>query len=461
MSFFDEFNSITPYFVRVNVGKNKQFKIDPTKKSHSNHQGKLVAFYKKAKTLEELQKYGLGEYVEYLPSEQVSMPINIQVVSDGQITPVFEEGSDYTNKKSTRHTIRIFNNNKAQVGCIFISLTPSGDIYEKTCFYNGPSRNEQIMHTIYNNMNNVKLIKDEHFMFKKNDGAITKKIEISQREGKVVGAAVVEQDLETREDVAFQSITEFAKDEKTPKLKRYVASCVVDETERKKRGGTLIPWECMTLEDDLFEYQKAMDEFNEHVNWVKEKSGIEISLERAIEIGKLSYSKQREAGIPREFTDYSSYYCQKAKYLSDSSNDLMRNFKGMYIGNILRLTDKGYEGCIVTKHQKDEKNYRLYTLIDFAGTSITRGTGMDEYADSYITRDPNYFERLRNCDKVPTFITTVEENGNEELVLYKGSPISEECPEYNDFIQNFIAPFSEIKPIQISKLLNKENEKGK
>lgn len=77
MSFFDEFNHVVPYFIKVSVGKNKQFKTDPNKKSYTNHKGKMVAFYQKAKTLEELEKYGLGEYMEYLPAEQVSMPIDI------------------------------------------------------------------------------------------------------------------------------------------------------------------------------------------------------------------------------------------------------------------------------------------------------------------------------------------------------------------------------------------------
>ena len=53
MSFFDEFNHIVPYSIRVNVGRNKQFKKDANKKSFLNHKGKLVAFYKKPKTREE------------------------------------------------------------------------------------------------------------------------------------------------------------------------------------------------------------------------------------------------------------------------------------------------------------------------------------------------------------------------------------------------------------------------
>lgn len=456
MSFFDEFNHIIPYFIRVSVGKNKQLKTDSNKKSYTNHKGKMVAFYKKAKTLEELEKYGLGEYMEYLPAEQVSMPIDIQVTSDEKLTPIFERSSKYTNKERTNHDIRIFNSDKIQVGYVSLSLTPSGDIDEKTSFYESPDGTEKIMHTTYNKMRDGKFIKDDTFEFQKNSEEVTKKVKISQREGKVVGCSVVEKDLETREDVLFQSITQFAKDEKTPKLKRYVASCVVDETEHSKRGGTLIPWECRTLEEDLFEYQKAMDKFQQHVKWFKEKTGIEVSIERAVEIGNLSYDEQERQGFSSvQFNAW--HYSRLARYLSDESNNRLRDFKGNYIGNILKLTDNGYEACIVTKHQKSGKDYRLYTLIDLTGTSITQGTGMDEYMD--IDRDPNYFERLESADKTPTFVTRIDKDGKEELVLYGGNAISEECPEYKQFVEDFIAPFSEIKPIQISKILNKENKK--
>lgn len=457
MSFFDEFNRVVPYFIKVSVGKNKQFKTDPNKKSHTNHKGKMVAFYKKAKTLEELEKYGFGEHMEYLPAEQVSMPIDIQVTSDEEITPIFEESSQYTNKEMTHHRIRIFNSDKIQVGYVSLSLTPSGDIDNKTSFYDSPDGTEKIMHTTYNNMRDGKLVKDDAFEFQKNSEEGTKKVEISQREGKVVGCSVVEKDLETREDVLFQPITEFAKDEKTPKLKRYVASCVVDETERSERGGTLIPWECRTLENDLFRYQEAMDEFQQHVKWFKEKTGLEVSIEKAIAIGELSYDEQKRQGFSHEFNI--NYYSILARYLSDESNNRLRDFKGNYIGNILKLTDNGYEACIVTKHQKNEQDYRLYTLIDLTGTSITQGTGFDEIED--IGRDSNYFEQLDSADKTPTFVTRINSDGKEELVLYNGNAISGECPEYKQFVEDFIAPFSEIEPIKISKILNKENEKNR
>lgn len=455
MSFFDEFNHIVPYFVKVNVGKNRQFKTNPSQKCPENYKGKMVAYYKKAETMEELEKYGLGQYAIDLPAQQVSMPIDIQISSDAQLIPRFEKSSKTTNREKTKHEIRIFNEDNIQVGYVSLSLNPSGDIEDKTSFYESPDGTEEIEHIVYHEIEDGKLIKDDMFEFQKNSEQGTKKVRVNQRDGKVVGASIVEQELETWEDVQFQSLTEFSKDEKTKKLKTYVASCVADETERKKRGGSLIPWECMTLEKDLFQYQETLEDFEETAQWIKERTGEEITIERVIENSKLSYQEKEQKGIKYPFAFADSCFEYQATYLADSSNNLLQDFKGNYIGNILRLTDKGYEGCIVTKHQKAGKDYRLYTLIDFTGTSITQGTGMDEFMD--IDRDSNYLERLRNADKTPTFVTEIDREGNEKLVLYQGNAISEECPEYEEFVGNFINPFSDIKPIQISKVLNKES----
>lgn len=460
MSFFDEFNHIVPYTIRVNVGGNRQFKTDTSNKTNKNHKGKMVAVYKRAETAEELEKYGMGEFTTYVPAEQISMPIDIQVVSDETLTPKFEKTSKYTNRESTEHEIRIFNKDGAQVGYVCLSLTPAGDISRKTCFYENPEKTETIMHTSERRMQDGKIPNDDVFEFKKSNELETKKVRISQRDGKVVGSYIIEQELETREDILFQPIAVLGKDENTPKLKTYIMSCVTNESDRKNRGGLLIPFECRTLEDDLCNYQNVLEKFKRTAKWIKEQTGEEITIERVLENDKLPNRERREKGIqyPRLFND--GYYAYQARYLADSNNDLLQGFKGKYIGNILRLTDKGYEACIVTKHQKDNKDYKLYTLVDLTGTSITQGTGEEAYMD-IVGRDPKYFQRLREADKTPTFVTQVNQNGSEELVLYNGKAISEECPAYEEFVTKFIAPLSEIKPIQIGKILNRQNQEMK
>lgn len=391
MSFFDEFNQIVPYFVKVTVGKNKQFKTDVSKKGYANHKGKMIAVYRKAKTLEELEKYGLGEYMEYLPAEQVSLPIDVQITSPESISAKVEETSEFTNRNNTSHSMRIYDINKNQVGYTSIGITPAGDITHKYSSYESHDRRKALTHVISRNFSNGELRVGEYFTFEWYDEQGSKSIGITQRDGKVIGATVTEKELQIKENIKFPKIRESVNYINSRKVKSYVASCVADETDIRKRGGTYMPWECSTLEEDL------------------------------ILLG------------------------------------LLKEFKGQYIGNILKLVDNGYEACIVTKHQKDGQDYRLYTLIDLTDVDITQGTGLD--ACEGIGRNHPYFEKLKNADKTPTFVTKMGKDGKEELVLYGGNTVPSECPEYEQFVENFIAPFSEIRPVQISKFLNQGKEK--
>ena len=121
----------------------------------------------------------------------------------------------------------------------------------------------------------------------------------------------------------------------------------------------------------------------------------------------------------------------------------------VFIRHLIKFTK------IVTKHQKDGKNYRLYSLIDLTGVRISEGGILGGYCE----RDKKYYERLENADKTPTFVTEIDEDGKETLVLHKGKKVSGECLQYEEFVQGFIAPFSEIKPVKISQFLNRENSR--
>lgn len=214
-----------------------------------------------------------------------------------------------------------------------------------------------------------------------------------------------------------------------------------------------IPWECSILENDLFEYRRAMQRFENGLESINARTGEQLTLEEVIEDSKLPRYERRK--LPKN-CNY-DHYIIESRYLANSDNDLLKDFKGDYIGNILKLTDKGYEACIVTKHQKSGQSYRLYTLVDLKGVNISEGCDICYDED----RDGKYFERLRSADKTPTFVTRVDKDGKEEIILYKNQPITGECPEYKEFAENYIAPFEEIKLIQIGNFLNKKTEKTK
>ena len=434
MSFFDEFNGIAKYYVNVAVGKNEQSRTFSNNINSSNYKGKAILRSKKSETLKEVEQYGFGEHMQYVPIDQISMPIDIQITGNEKLKHVFFKTSNHTNKEITDHDISIYDANNSRIGFVSFAITPSGDIYHKTSFYSNPDDTKQLIHIFNADFKNGKIIKDDAFEFIKNSQAGTKKIKVSQINRIVVGCSVLEQDLESS--------------------KKYVASCVSDEIDRSKCCERLIPLECYTLENDLLNYQNSLNEFQMYAKKFKERTGLDLSIEKAAEIWKLPYLEREKQGfLSTGFV--AEYYLELAAYLSDKNNDLLSGFKGNYIGNILRLTDDGYEACIVTKKQKDNQDYRIYTLIDLTGTSIVSGTSIDD------NRDSNYLERLKEASKIPAFVTKVGKDGKEELVLYYGEVVTDACPEYNKFVENFISPFSEIKPIKISQFFDKQSEKDK
>ena len=134
MSFFDGFKHITPYSVRVDVGKNSQFITDNDKQSDLNYKGKRIALHKRSKSIRDLERNGIENNLRYILAEKASMPIDIKIISDKKITSIFEETSRFTRKKTTSHSIRLLDSSNSQVGYVSLLLTPSGDIHEKTCF---------------------------------------------------------------------------------------------------------------------------------------------------------------------------------------------------------------------------------------------------------------------------------------------------------------------------------------
>lgn len=294
MSFIDEFKDIVPYNVNVTVGKNKQFINDPSKINRFNHKGKMVDFYKKATTIEEFTKHGIGSYRVYLPAEEVSLPIDVSITCPEGISIKEEKTSKYTYKKNTSHQFRLFDEDNNQVGYISITITPAGDINNKYCSYENRDLTHELSCYICNYGDSNQ---EEHFTFEKYDKDGSKSLEIVQKNGKIIGVAVTEREATIKENIEFPKIRQSINYINSRVIKHYVASCVVDEVDMDKRGGALIPSECKILEEDLLRYQRAMNQFQQNVGDFKEKTGIDVSIEKAIEIGKLSYDKREQEGL--------------------------------------------------------------------------------------------------------------------------------------------------------------------
>ena len=451
MSYIDDFKDVIPFYVRITIGKDRQFINDSCKKNSKNYKGKMVNFYKKATTVEEMSQYGLEGYMEYLPVEEVSLPIEVSIIcTKDDVTIRTEKTSKFTEKKFTTHEFRLFDKDNNQVGFTSVIITPAGDIDSLYCSYNNCNLTHELVCHISNDEDGNK---EEHFTFEKYDKDGSKSLEIIQKNGEIIGVAVTEKETTIKENTEFPEIRKSINYINSKKIKKYVASCVVNEVNIDKRGGAFIPTKCNILENDLLGYQRAMNQFQQKLRDFKEKTGIEVSIEEAIEFGKLSCDKREQAGAISIFFNAQGN-SNLVTYLQDRSNNLLEGFKGEYIGNIFNE----HEVYIVTKYQKDGQDYRLYTLVDLTGTSITQGLKWGD-KELGIGRDENYFKRLKNADKTPTFVTIKSKDGKEKLILYRGNAVCGKCPEYDEFVEKFISPFSEVKPVKMSQFLNEHKNR--
>lgn len=436
MNFNDEVNAyrtgFVPYSIRVKterivkerngriIRNTEPDKKDPKAVKHENYTGRRVAIKRNRGTLDDLIEHGPGKFIEYVPAETVSMQIETQVISDESIKVVpNEENSTRTGKDYTQHSIQIKNSEGENVGYVILSLNPAGDITRKTCFYKAPKKSKRIQHIIQKRIIDNKVFTDENIIFIRDLSGVTRKIEAYQNEGKIVGASIEE----------FNN----TKDGKDELPNKYIAQCVFDETDVQKRKRLPIPWNCACLENAILDYQRRLEMFIQHADKVKKETGKEYTIKNAIELAHMDSAERKKQGY--KFEGNEGFY----KNIAMSLLKKHTVFSGEYIGNILKLTDEGYKACIVTKHQKDERNYRLYTLIDFPGVNLVNN------------KFDSFYEILSYTQKEPTFVTEIGKDGKEKLVLYKGKEAAEECPEYDEFVREFISPFSGISPIKMGK----------
>ena len=395
-------------------------KKNPEEVKFENYTGRMVAIKRNRGTLDDLIEHGPGKFIEYVPAETVSMQIETQVISDELITVVPDkENSKKTGKNYTYHSIRIKNSEDEQVGDVMFNLNPSGDIINKTCFYESPKESKKIIHTIDRSIEDKKVFTDDRIVFIRDLSDVTRRTEVFQYEGSIVGASIEEFDN-----------TKDSKDELT---NEYIAQCVFDETDVQKRKRLSNPWDCGCLENAILDYQKRLELFLKQAEKVKKKTGKEYTIKKAIELAHMDDAERKKQGYKFE--------CNESFYKNIAMSLLVKHtgFRGEYIGNILRLTDEGYKACVVTKHQKDGRNFRLYTLIDFPGVNLVNN------------KFDAFYEILRYSRKEPTFVTEIAKDGKEKLILYKGEEAAKECPEYDEFVGEFISPFSGMSPIKMGK----------
>ena len=324
---------------------------------------------------------------------------------------------DYSEDEDQIHTIfDIITSDGKRVACVDLRLTFSGKIvYQQISYYTHyNSDNLSLVHSKYNNGSTS--IPYESFDFEKENDTGKEHMTITQVNGNVVG-------------VSFSSTPQNAEANST--FQKYISSSLF--TKPNFIGDFLeLPYSHLSLDGTLLKYKAAEARFKEFVGLDDNCSKEELEKE----IKKYKKDTKCDEHNP-EFTTYSlqNYLDIVAAYLADEEHNLLRGFKGSYVGSILKNDESSTPLVVVTEQKKAEQTYRCYTFL--------------------VTPE---IDTIRKSNKDPKYVTKVGKNGKEELVLYDGKPISENCStghkEYNKFVDEYITPFLGIQPIDIKQFID-------
>ena len=132
--------------------------------------------------------------------------------------------------------------------------------------------------------------------------------------------------------------------------------------------------------------------------------------------------------------------------------DFKRIFKGNYMGNIIinDFNSDSKMACFVSQESNGTQIYRYYRFLDLTGIDILTGSEYDlddEYLLGYSYKDYQKHQmelsrRLEEMALMPSksdFTVILHENGDEELIDYKGEGVTEEgIRKFEEFQRNVL-----------------------
>ena len=214
----------------------------------------------------------------------------------------------------------------------------------------------------------------------------------------------------------------------------------------------LYPYNTQGANSSLVKYQALKAKFKEKCKLALDCSDQEYEYEIACRTNYWRYLTSDDKKRISQEISINSSLDDIAIYLSDPSNDLLRGFKGNYVGSILcesldESIDTPSPLIVVTEQEKNGNTYRCYYLLENSDVETIRKTNQE------LKKDPKKYLK---------YVTQTGENGEEKLFLYNGQPVSEDCQEghdeYNKFVEEFITPFSGIQPIKIEQFMLKSRD---
>lgn len=411
--FVQQFDDIIPYKFDIKLGNSSinEVKKDKSKASSKNFKGKMYPYYKKEIT---------GTAMDYIPMEEVNVPIKLSIQCDYPHRLKWEKFSKTTSKEFTELSVRLLKENEdRQIGYVSLQLNQSGDLKHKFCSYCNENRTREIMQSVFYHFNeNTKSVSTSetlHYIFYNLETGMEEQVEFHKWNGVLQGVTIHNEKLK---NPIHNSIvwSQGNVDEKEFMFSR----CFSERLLIGKKP------DCDVMNSIINE------DFIYRRNRIKELHSL------------MKYEKDEKINYGFNFKSFK----QELRELLNSKNDIFGTFVGDYIGNT--IIKKDGKLLLVVETVKDNLYY--FTPID-----ITNTNAFD--VDIYGIRcsDTLYYNAIRNSAKIPMFRIKIE-NGEEILIPFRETLTEEEIQSFRNFKSYCLESFIEIENKRLSTLSLKQNK---
>ena len=324
----------------------------------------------------------------------------------------------------------VYTSDDKKVASVQLSLTHSGRIIRQDITYFGLN-NLSLRHRKEDILSSE--IPYESFTFERGNETEYKRLEITQVNNNVIGAKYCSKSRNRTSNSPFQT---------------YLSSSLF--TKPSSLGDYLeTPYDSQGMDNTLLKYNATKAGFKKL--FCIDDSCSDNELKEKINLHK-GNTRCNEVNLPISTYTMLNHTGLVAAYLANEEHNLLNGFRGNFIGSIHKhnlsttknnTTELLCPLVVVTEQKKLGDTFHLYTLL--------------ENAD---------IDTIRKSNKEPKYVTQIGENGEEQLVLYNGQPISkleskmqtEAEASYASFVEEFITPFSGIQPIKIEQFMQQKDQ---
>lgn len=411
--FVNQFDDVIPHKFHIQIGGSRanDIKTDKSKASKDNYKGKLYPYYKKGLT---------GTEVDYIPIEEIDVPIRLEIQCNYPHRLKWEGSSKTTNKERVEFEVRLLKENEdRQFGYVSLDLTPSGDLSHKFCsFYNEDGTREIMQFISYHfNEDTKEVTANEHlhFVFNNLETGMEEQVEFHKTNGKLQGITIHKSELRNH---MYDSII-WSKDN-------------VDEKEYMFSR-------CFS--------EKLLEGINpscDETNWIINEDFIK----RRNRIKELRNLMRYEKDERMKYCFNFEGFKHELRELLNPKNNIFGRFVGNYVGSTIIKKDGRL--LLIVETIKEKLHY--FTQVD-----ITNTNAFD--VDMYKIRYDNtlYRNAIINASKMPMFRIKIE-NGEEVLVPFGEIPTEEEIQSFQEFKSYCIESFPSIENKKLATLSLKQNK---